>query len=103
MVQALGGVLGAATLGGLSFAAISTRGKAVVAELPTAPRNFGESQHVQKSKESVAHMLAQLQTKSARNKIETAHDAATRTHELGFGTDESAVRAKQSQDGHPRP
>ena len=39
-------------------------------------------------------MLSGLSGKTAREKIESAHDAATRTHELGFGTDESAARAK---------
>ena len=46
------------------------------------------------SPESTAAMLSGLSGKTAREKIEWAHDAATRTHELGFGTDESAARAK---------
>ena len=46
------------------------------------------------SPESTAAMLGGLSGKTAREKIESAHDAATRTHELGFGTDESAARAK---------
>ena len=46
------------------------------------------------SSEATAAMLSGLSGKTAREKIESAHDAATRTHELGFGTDESAARAK---------
>ena len=40
-------------------------------------------------------MVGGLQHKSTREKLEAVHDGATRTHEIGFGTDESGARQKE--------
>jgi len=44
--------------------------------------------------EGITSMLANLESKTTREKIETVRDGATRTHEIGFGTDESSVGEK---------
>jgi hypothetical protein len=40
-------------------------------------------------------MVAGLEGKTAREKLEAVHDGATHTHEIGFGTDESGARQKR--------
>ena len=42
----------------------------------------------------IGEILAGLPRKSTREKLEAVHDGATRTHEIGFGTDESSARQK---------
>ena len=93
----VGVALGTAAVGALSFRYVSEQ-QAVnmknLTKLPRRPELAEEGALRQQQTEGVNRMLAGLQSKSAREKLETAHDAATRTHEIGFKTDESAGRAK---------
>ena len=54
-----------------------------------------ELQDARRRATGICDMVAGLEAKSTQEKLEAVHDGATRTHEIGFGTNESAVRAKR--------
>lgn len=60
--------------------------------LRTSPAEFREAR---RRAAGIEELLVGLGAKSVREKLEAAHDGATRTHEIGFGTDESSVRRRK--------
>ena len=60
--------------------------------LRTSPAELREAR---RRARGIEELLAGLGAKSTREKLEAAHDGATHTHEIGFGTDESSVRRRK--------
>jgi hypothetical protein len=58
-------------------------------------RDATELHQARRRAQDIEAMVGSLQDKSAREKLEAVHDGATRTHEIGYGTDESVVRQKR--------
>ena len=58
-------------------------------------RDQTELNQARRRAQDIRNMVAGLEGKTAREKLEAVHDGATHTHEIGFGTDESGARQKR--------